>query len=202
MNRDVPTGAALLGVARRRWSPRAFDGRAVTADQLSLLFEAARWSPSAYNEQPWRFAVATREDPAAFADMLSCLNEWNRGWAHGAGAILAVAARLDYTHNGKANAHARYDAGQAAAWLTAQAVELGLQVHQMAGFSAERAREVIGVPAGFEPVAFMAIGGAGDPSTLPEAMAMAETAPRIRRPTDETFFGARWGEPWSADQSR
>lgn len=194
-DRTAPVAAPVMKEVARRWSPRAFDERPVSREELRSLFEAARWSASAYNEQPWRFVVASRDDAEGFERLLGCLNEWNRKWAHTGGALIMVAAKTDYTHNGEVNAHARYDAGQAAAWLTAQAVSMGLQVHQMAGFSARDARERLGIPDGFEPVTFMALGRVGDPSVLPGNIAKTESAPRDRRPLSETIFEGRFGTP-------
>lgn len=194
-DRTAPAAAPVMEEVARRWSPRAFDERPVSREELRSLFEAARWSASAYNEQPWRFVVASRDDPEGFERLLGCLDEWNGKWAHTAGALVMVAAKTDYTHNGKPNAHARYDAGQAAAWLTAQAASMGLQVHQMAGFHASEARERLGIPDGFEPVTFMAIGRVGDPASLPGSFARMETAPRERRDPSDTIFEGRFGKP-------
>ena len=124
----------------KRFSPYKYSSRAVKPEDLRKLFEAARSAPSSYNEQPWRFVVATRQDTDAFESMLQTLVERNREWAQHAPVLVLSVAKLEFTHNGKPNRHAFYDVGQAAAYLTIQATALGLYVHQMAGFDVGKAR--------------------------------------------------------------
>src|SRR5207247_9166076 len=118
---------------RRRWSPRAFSDRRVEPDKLRSLGEAARWSPSSYNEQPWSFIVGTKEDEAEYARLLSCLVEGNIEWAQHAPVLMVSVARLSFEEDGKPNRHAFHDVGQAVANLIVQATALGLVVHQLAG---------------------------------------------------------------------
>lgn len=185
----------VMDLIRRRWSPHAFAARPVERDKLLSLFEAARWSSSCYNDQPWNYIYACREDSEAWERLASCLVEANAVWARSAPVLALSIARLRFTHNGQPNRHAWYDTGQATALLGLQATELGLYVHQMGGFSPDRAREVLAIPEGYEPAAMMAIGYLGDGAALPEHLRQREESPRVRRPVREFVFDGRWGKP-------
>jgi len=178
----------------RRWSPVGFDGRAVDRATLLSIFEAARWAPSAFNEQPWRYILASREDPAKFERMLSCLVEGNRAWAHRAGALALGLVSMNFARNGKANSYARHDLGLASAQLSAEASARGVQVHQMAGIIPERARELFGVPEDFEAVTGLALGYPGEAPE--EDLRARDAAPRSRRPLSQTLFTGSWGRPF------
>lgn len=180
---------------RRRWSPRAFSPRPVRADTLARLFEAARWAASSLNEQPWGFVVAdARDRPEDFARLLGCLNESNAVWAGAAPVLMLSVAKRRFDRGGAENRHAWHDVGQAAASLTLQATAEGLAAHQMAGFDADRAREELGLPEGWDPVAVIAVGYPGDPEALPEKLRERERAVRTRKPSSEFVFRGRWGE--------
>ena len=189
----------ILDVIRHRWSPRAFDpSREVTRADLERLFEAARWAPSSFNEQPWRFVVVDRgRTPEAFAALLSALTPRNQAWASAAPVLVLVGVRLKHERNEKDNAHAWYDAGQAVAFLTLQATAADLSLRQMQGFDPEVARRVCAVPPPFEPAVVMAIGHAGDPEALTSpGHRDAEREPRSRRAIGESVFEGTWGKPW------
>jgi nitroreductase len=181
----------------KRFSPRAFSSRAVEPEELRKLFEAARSAPSSYNEQPWRFVIGTRQNAEAFVRLLEPLAEQNREWAQHAPVLALSVAKLDFTHNGRPNRHAFYDVGQAAAYLTLQATELGLYVHQMAGFDTGEARQLLEIPAGYEPAAMMAVGYLGDSESAQDAPRQQDRPQRVRKPLDSLLFEGRWGEPWS-----
>ena len=178
---------------RRRWSPRAFADRPVEQDKLLSLLEAARWSPSSNNEQPWHFIVATKEDPEEFDRLLACLVEGNQRWAKAAPVLMLSVASTVFSRNDKPNRHALHDVGQAAAYLTAQATALGLFVHQMAGFHADKARETYDIPKSAEPVAAVAIGYLGDPTTLPDDLRQREGVFSARKPLEHFVFRGAWG---------
>lgn len=184
--------AGLAPLLRRRHSPRAFTARSVTPAEIERLFEAARWAASCYNAQPWHFVYARKEDAAAFADVLSTLVPFNQEWARGAAVLGISVARDTFAHNGKPNGWAGYDTGAAMAQLAAQATHEGLVVHQMGGFDPEKVRAVLGVPAGFTPMAAFAIGEAGEASLLSPELA-AKEVPSARRPAAEFVFAGRWG---------
>lgn len=177
----------LTPVIRNRYSPRVFSARAVTAAELERMFEAARWTASCFNDQPWHFVYGTKEDATAFAAILSALVPFNQGWAQHAAVVGFSVARSTFEKNGKPNGWAMYDTGAAMAQLTAQATSEGLVVHQMGGFDPAKAREVLGLPEGFEPAAAFAVGEAG-------ALAGDDAAPGVRRAASEFAFRGRWGQ--------
>lgn len=186
-------------VLARRWSPYGYQPRPVAADDLRSLFEAARWAPSAFNEQPWRYIVAVRQEEEAFATLLDCLVDANREWARHASALAIGLAAMTYARNGKPNGTALHDLGLAAAGLSAEATARGLSVHQMGGIRPDRVRELYGVPDGFQPLTALAIGYAADPATLPADRQERDTRPRQRRPQSEFVFAGAWGQPAELD---
>jgi nitroreductase len=198
MDKPAPADHPIAAPIRERWSPRAFGPRPLSLSEWRSLFEAARWAPSCYNDQPWHFLVATREEPAEFAKMLECLVPQNRAWAQHAAALALVVARLRFRHKDSPNRHALYDTGQAVALLSVQATALGIRVHQMAGFSAEKAREVYEIPEGYEAVTAIAFGDPGDLADLPEQLRATEIAERVRRAQVEFVFQGRWGEVFAS----
>jgi nitroreductase len=179
----------------RRWSPRAFGDQPVAPEQVRSLLEAARWAASSFNEQPWRFIVARKEDGEAFDRMVGCLMEGNRSWARGAAVLILTVVRTTFTHNDRPNRTAVHDLGLAVGNLTMQAMELGLWLHQMAGIETDTIRETYGVPDGYEPVTAIAIGHPGDPDSLPDKLCEMEKAPRSRKSQDEFVFDGTWGQP-------
>ena len=175
----------------RRWSPRAFADKPVDPAHLESLLEAARWAPSSFNEQPWRFIVATREDPGNFQRLLDCLSPGNQEWAGKAAVLMLSVASLSFARNGKPNRHALHDVGLASALLALQATNMGLAVHFMAGFDGDKARESFAIPDGFEPAAAIAIGYHA------AAMEGNDPAPRERRPVASFAYAGAWGGPAS-----
>ncbi|MBD2296173.1 nitroreductase family protein [Anabaena sphaerica FACHB-251] len=179
---------------QQRWSPLAFSNKSITAETLCSLLEAARWTASCYNEQPWYFIVATQENPQEFSKLLSCLVEANQVWAKNAPVLMISVAKLNFEKNGNPNRHAFYDAGAAVCSLTTQATSLGLFVHQMGGFDLAKAQELYNIPENYEPIAAIAVGYPGDPQTLPEQYQQREFAPRQRKPQHTFVFTGTWGE--------
>lgn len=184
----------IHGPLARRWSPYAFSDRPVSEEDLLALFEAARWAPSSYNEQPWSYLVASKSDPEAFAKLLACLTENNRAWAASAPVLAIGCTRLDFARDGKPNAAAEHDLGAASLSLTVEAAARGLHVHQMIGILPEKVREAFGVPEGVLPKTGLAIGHLGDPSQLPENLRPRDVTPKARKPLSEFVFGGAWGE--------
>ena len=193
--RPAPATAPIHDLISHRWSPRAFDSRAVEPEKLRSLFEAARWAASSYNAQPWSFIVATKDDPENYKKVLSSFVEFNQSWAKSAPVVAISVAAHKMPHDGSQNRHAFHDVGQAAATLALEATSLGLQVHQMAGIIPDKAREVFGIPENFEAVAGIALGYPGDPMTLPEGrLRDNETGKRERKPASDFVFTGKWGQ--------
>jgi len=180
----TPTG--LHELLSRRWSPRAFSPRPVERTTLTQLFEAARWAPSSYNAQPWSFIVATRDDAEGYTRLLGTLMDANREWAQQAPVLILAVAKLDFDHIARPNRHAFYDLGQAVAHLSVQATAVDLYLHQMGGFDPNAARELFAIPAGYEPVAVMAVGYQDAPP--PDA------TKRKRKPLTDFVFSGSWGK--------
>jgi nitroreductase len=178
----------------KRWSPYAFSDRPVSGEDLKSLFEAARWSASSYNEQPWRYIVATKANPEEFERLLSCLVEGNQPWAKAAPVLALGCTSLNFAANGKPNAAAVHDLGLASASLTLEATARGIYVHQMIGILPDRARELYRIPDGVQPLTGLAIGYLGDPNTLPEKYRERDLVPRQRKALAEFVFGGQWGE--------
>jgi nitroreductase len=179
----------------KRWSPYAFQDRLVPEDDLRSLFEAVRWAASSFNEQPWTYIVATKEDPGQFQQVLSCLVEFNQVWAKAAPVLALGIARLTSARNGQVNRAAVHDLGLAAGNLLVEATARGLFVHQMLGIFPDKARQVFDIPEGFEAWTAIAIGYRGDPTSLPEALRERERLPRQRKPLSQFVFSGKWGCP-------
>ncbi|MGN7797403.1 nitroreductase family protein [Leifsonia sp. 22587] len=179
--RTAETSVPLLPVLAERWSPRAFDPVApVDEDKLTAALEAARWSPSAANTQPWRFIVA-RRGSEAFDAIVANLMGFNQVWAGSAGVLIVAVAEL-VDAEGKERRWATYDLGQAVAHLSIQAHHDGLHVHQMGGFDVDGLRRAFEIDESFEPVSVTALGTVGDAESLPEPLRQREQAPRTRLP--------------------
>lgn len=178
-----------------RWSPYGFSDKPVSKKSLCSLFEAARWAASSFNEQPWAYLVAIREDSEAFDKALSCLLEPNRQWAMHASALAFGVAQLRFSRNDQPNRVALHDLGMASANLCIEAASRGIAIHQMAGILPDRVRECYGVPEGHEVVTGLAIGYAAEAGETPEAYRQRDLAPRSRKPLRQFVFGGKWGTP-------
>ena len=194
MEKTAKTKYPVHELLRRRWSPLAFSEQRVDPETIGSLLEAARWAPSSFNEQPWSFIIATKDDPAEYERLLSCLIEFNQQWARKAPVLMLTVASLKFARNQKDNRHAFHDVGLAAANLVVQATSLGLVVHHMAGILPDKAREVFGIPEGHEAVTGIALGYPGDAAKLDEKLRQREQAPRSRKPLAEFVFTGRWGQ--------
>ena len=176
-----------------RWSPTAFSSRIVRDADLRSIFEAARWTASSFNEQPWRYIVATRVDNEGWARLLSCLVEENATWAKESPVLALACARLTFDRNGQPNAAAEYYLGAASASLTVEATARGLHVHQMIGILPDQARELYGIPDDARPLTALAIGYAGDPTASSKEIQERDRAPRRRKPLSEFVYQGQWG---------
>ena len=185
----------------RRWSPYSFADQDVANEDLLAIFEAARWAPSSYNEQPWRYILARRADTRAFDKLLSCLVEGNQVWARYAPVLAVGIAMLKFARNGKPNKAASHDLGLAAGNMCVEATARGLYVHQMIGIVPERVRELYSVPQEAEPLTGLAIGHLGDGSNLPEPLQERDRSARERHPVTSFVFQGTWGNAGELDDS-
>ncbi len=196
MKKNASTNYVVHPLIEGRWSPRAFEEQQISEQQIRSIFEAARWSPSSRNEQPWRFIVANRlSHPKVFKSILSALDEKNQAWAVRASVLAVSFAKKEFAHDSSENTHAWYDVGLATAQLTLQASQYGISIHQMAGFDASKIREDFKVPDNYEPIVALAFGFVGNPKTLSAELEKREREPRERVPQTSFVFGKRWDSP-------
>ena len=190
--KPADTQYPIQDLLAQRWSPLAFADLPVEKEKLWSLLEAARWAPSCFNEQPWSFIIATKENPAEYERLLSCLVEANQRWAKQAPVLMISVAKHYFERNGKPNRHAFHDVGLAMGNLVIQAQSLGLFVHQMGGFDVSKAQQLYNIPEGYEAVAAIAIGYLGEVTKLPEDLQQRELSPRSRKPLESFIFSGNW----------
>ena len=201
MYKSAQTKSPIHPLLSSRWSPRAFDvTRAVSNETIISLVEAARWAPSSYGGEPWRFIVCNKANSDMSWDKaFACLVEFNQKWAANAPLLIMVCAETAFAYNGKQNPHAFYDSGAAALSLVLEAENQALRAHQMSGFDPQAARKAFSVPDGFECVSVIAVGYQAEAKTLPDDMKDGETAARTRKPLGDCFFNGAWGKAVDAD---
>ncbi len=193
--KKAQTDYPIQQVLAERWSPYGFVNRPVAEADLCSLFEAARWAASSYNEQPWSYIVATKENPEEFARLLSCLVEPNQAWARTVPVLALGVISLEFARNHKDNRVAAHDLGLASANLVVEATARGLSVHQMAGIHPDKARELYQIPEHTEAWTALAIGYKADPAHLPDAIKERDLALRQRKPLSQFVFAGKWGNP-------
>ena len=195
LKKPAQTTAPLHDLLRERWSPRAFQTKAVSKTDLTAILEAGRWAASSNNGQPWRFIVATSDDGAGHAAAVAGFNVRNQRWVKAAPVLIFTCARKAFEANGNANAHSWYDTGAAVALMTIEAEARGLKVHQCAGIEREHIRTTYGVPEEFDICSGFVIGHQGDADGLPEELPGREKEPRARKPLAEIAFAGKFGTP-------
>ena len=195
LEKPADTTYPIHELLAKRWSPWAYASAPISPETLGSLMEAARWSPSSMNEQPWRFIVVDKAaDPQAHARLVGVLMEGNQAWAKDAPVLILAVAAMRLTRNGNPNGKALYDLGQAVAHMTVEATAHGLVMRQMGGFHKDQAAEAFGIPEGYEPVVTLAMGYPGHPDALPEPLRQRQSSPRSRKPLADLVFAGKWGE--------
>lgn len=175
-----------------RWSPRAMTGEKISNEELMSLFEAAKWAPSSYNNQPWRFLYANR-DSDNFKKFLSFMVPLNQAWAKNASVLVVVASRKNFESNNKPSRTHLFDTGAACENLALQGYSMGLVVHLAEGFDYEKAQRTLNIPEDFEVVVMIAIGRKASKEILPEEMRQREV-PSGRKKISEIVFEGKWPE--------
>ncbi len=193
MHRPAENQYAIHDLLKDRWSPRAFSSQSVENEKLLSLFEAARWSPSGGNMQPWTFIVGTKDSPT-HEKLIAAMSGRNVLWTKTVPILLVSVAKLN-TERPAANKFAYYDVGQAVAHLTVEATALGLHVHQMGGFDAEKVRQALEIPEGYEPLTIIAVGYMGKIEDLHAEVRERELLPRTRKPLTEFVYSEGWNQP-------
>lgn len=189
--------AKVIAPIGTRWSPVRFDSaRPIRDSDLAVLLDAARWAPSSFNEQPWRYICARKSDTHR-ARLEEALFDGN-AYARRASVLLCSVFKLTLTRNGKPNAVGLHDLGLANMNLITQATAMGMICHPMGGFSADAVRESFEIPEDFRPVAMIAVGW-HDPALTDETLIEREARPRSRKPLDHLVFGSRFGQALPLD---
>ncbi len=200
MKKPASTSVTINQTIANRWSPRAFDAsKTVSHEQITALLEAARWAPSCFGDEPWRFIVWDKNTDAKNWQLaFDCLAPSNQTWVKNAPVLMLICADSLFGHNQTPNRWGQYDTGAAAENLCLQASSMGLAAHQMGGFNADAAREAFKIPAQITPMAMVAVGYEGDANDLPEELKTRELAARKRKPLGELFFEGTWDKPIKA----
>lgn len=202
-NKPALTQVPIADLIANRWSSRAFDAsKPIDEAQILAVLEAARWAPSSYNDQPWRFIVCNKStDSEAWQKAFDCLMPSNQAWVIDAPVLILGCANTVLDVNGQANRFAQYDTGAAAINICLQAAHMGLMTHQMGGYHADKAREAFAIPAQFSPMSMIALGYAGEQTQLKQISAELyerDVAPRKRKALSEICFAGDWDKPIKA----
>ena len=188
MKHSKPANSAfdIHPLIKDRWSPRSFDDRPISEDELNSLLEAMRWAPSSMNEQPW-LVVYSFKGEEGHEDLGQLLMEGN-SWARKAPLLLFTFVKTTFDRNGKTNHSAKHDLGLAIGNLSIQATSMGLSLHQMGGIHVDQIKSHFNLAEDVEPVSAIAIGYVGDPDKLDEPLKARELAERKRKPIEEFAF--------------
>lgn len=195
ISKAIDTAVPVLPLFAKRYSGVSYDpDRNVSPEQLLALAEAARWAPSCHGDQPWRYLICDKAtNPESWDAAWACLLEKNQAWSKAAPVLIVTCCDTLLSKTGQPNVFGAYDTGAASVSLCLQAAALGLMTHQMAGFVAEKARELFSIPERFTPLAMMAVGYQLPEAKLPDAFKARELAARARNPLDQHFFAGVWG---------
>ncbi len=196
MNKKAQTTYPILDILAERWTVRAFSDRLIEPDKLRSLFEAARWAPSSFNEQPWRFIFAIKDQPEEFNKMILCLKEKNQRWVRSGGApfLMIALSKKTFSHNNKPNRAHIHDIGLAFGNFVIQATAMGLSVCQMQGIHLQKVVKLYDVPEGFRVTMGCAVGYSGEVSRLAEEFHERELRPRTRLDFKDFVFNGKFGK--------
>lgn len=194
IEKPADTEQPIEKVIAERWSGRAYDPNIpVTEAQITALTEAARWAPSCFGDEPWRYILWDKfSDPENWQKAFDCLAEGNQQWAKNAPLLILAASVDTFSQNDKTNRWTGYDTGAASLSLCLQATAMGLMSHQMGGFDTDKIRRVFDLPADLHLWSMMAIGHAAPLDDLSPEQLERELKPRQRRPLAEQFFHGGW----------
>lgn len=175
----------VMPTIKERWSPRAFSKDKISREDIYQVLEAARYAPSCFNEQPWRFLIADSEE--SLIKMRSALYDSNQRWANNAPTLILICAEQSFAQNGKDNYWHMFDAGTAWGFLALEAHKIGLITHAMGGFSRKKIREIFQISENLTIITVVAMGKMGNPLTLPEDL-KEEEFPNTRKEITELLL--------------
>ena len=201
IKKEIDSSANIHEIIETRWSGVPYDPeRSVSQEKLLSIMEAARWAPSCFGDQPWRFVICNKADNSdAWQKLFDCLAEGNQAWCANVPVLIAACHDTQFADNptpfaGKPNSFAAYDTGAASVSLCLQANHLGLMTHQMGGFSADLLKEKFEIPERYTAAAVIALGYQTTEDNIPETFRGRELSPRKRNPLGENFFTGSWGK--------
>lgn len=200
MKKPAKTRYPIHEIISGRWSPRALDAtQPVSRENLLSLLEAARWAPSCFGDEPWRYIVWDRfADPESWHRAFECMVPGNQAWAKNAPILMLSIADTLFDYNGSPNRFGQYDTGAASENLVLQAEALGLAAHQMGGFDVDKARAAFSIPERYLCMSMIAVGHPASPDILDAGLKEKELAERSRKPMESRFFEGSWGSPVKA----
>ena len=185
-------------LVKKQWIPKSFSDQMVEPEKLRILLEAAKYSPSFKNEQPWNFIIVTTEEADSYNSLLGCLADSNISWVRRAPVLMLSVARLNFESDGARNKHAFHDLRQAVSNIALRAKCLGLQLHQIAGFDAAMTRRRFQIPEAHNPVSVLVL---GYPLNPPSARSdELEGATGLLRSIESMAFTGRWRQPLTPER--
>ncbi len=192
MEKPAITDLKLHPILNTRWSPRSFTTQVPDKETLKRIFEAARWAPSSSNEQPWRFIVGIKGDKT-WDNVFETLVDFNQKWARLAPVLAISIGKKMSSKSNRPNKSFTYDVGQSLAYITFQAMQEDIYVHQMGGLDTEKAAELFNVPEDYQVITAFAMGYKGEPELLEDNFEEMEKAKRQRIELKEILFEGEFG---------
>ena len=193
MKKLADTEVDIAPLIAERWSPRVFDPDFMMDDNsVKSILEAARWAPSCFGDQPWKFVIFHKKDALSWVKALNCLSVGNQNWAMDTSLLICVCANKNFKHNNNENKWAKYDSGAAAENICLQSTHMGLAAHQMGGFDSDKIRNLANIPVEFDVMSFIAIGKPLSKDLMSKEQLEAEAAPRKRLKLNEIYYENEW----------
>jgi len=193
MKKLADTEVDIAPLIAERWSPRVFNPDFMMDDNsVKSILEAARWAPSCFGDQPWKFVIFHKKDALSWVKALNCLSVGNQNWAMDTSLLICVCANKNFKHNNNENKWAKYDSGAAAENICLQSTHMGLAAHQMGGFDSDKIRNLANIPVEFDVMSFIAIGKPLSKDLMSKEQLESEAASRKRLKLNEIYYENEW----------
>ena len=193
MKKLADTEVDIAPLIAERWSPRVFNPDFMMDDNsVKSILEAARWAPSCFGDQPWKFVIFHKKDALSWVKALNCLSVGNQNWAMDTSLLICVCANKNFKHNNNENKWAKYDSGAAAENICLQSTHMGLAAHQMGGFDSDKIRNLANIPVEFDVMSFIAIGKPLSKDLMSKEQLEAEATSRKRLKLNEIYYENEW----------